>query len=636
MFGWAGTILRVDLTKGKIVKQPLPKDLALNFIGGAGINAKILYDEVGPEVKPFDPENRLIFGFGPLIGTLAPTSARYMVTAKGPFTEAFCDSNSGGHFGPEVRFAGYDNIIFQGSSPKPVFLWIDDDHVELKDANHLWGRDVWETHRMIIEELGDPDIKIAAIGYPAEKLTRYAIIINDWARAAGWGGMGAVMGSKKLKAIAARGTKGIQVADPEKFEEICYQGRMMIRKSPKMKTIGIYGKPWLNWLRNEVQKSNPTLNYKLPRVPTEEFHKVGLEAFKSMIVKWKGCFNCPLHCGHVLKAGSGPYAGTVGEGFEYNQQIDGQMMGIYDLNFVLKWTTETNRLGLDCDGPAYAIAWAMELYEKGLITKKDTDGIELTWGDQEVAFQMLDKIAKREGIGDVLAEGIRHAAKKFGQGSEKIAYHVKGGRLEIDPRTGWATALSHATSTRGADHLKGMPLSNAFGVWKEIPYDFTDDSKTEYKAEAVIFFEHLNAVIDSIGLCKNATWSQSAECPGLNEFAIMLTAATGAKFTPEKLLEIGERVYNIERAFNAREGLTRDDDTFPEKFFKDPIETKIKVLDKETFERLKDEYYILRKWDVKTGHPTKAKLDELKLDYIAKDLIERKIISQAIVTSTTD
>ncbi|MEM4245939.1 MAG: aldehyde ferredoxin oxidoreductase C-terminal domain-containing protein, partial [Candidatus Bathyarchaeia archaeon] len=360
----------------------------------------------------------------------------------------------------------------------------------------------------------------------------------------------------------------------------------------------------------------------------------GLEAFKSMIVKWKGCFNCPLHCGHVLKASAGPFTGLIGEGFEYNQQIDGQMMGIYDLNFVLKWTVETNRLGLDCDGPAYAIAWAMELYEKGLITKKDTDGIELVWGSQEAALQMLDKIAKREGIGDLLAEGIRHASKKFGKGSEKFAYHVKGGRLEIDPRTGWATALAHATSTRGADHLKGMPLSNAFGVWKGIPYDFTDDSKTEYKAEAVIFFEHLNSITDSIGLCKNATWSQSAECPGLNEFAIMLTCATGVTFTSERLLEIGERIYNVERAYNAREGLTRGDDSFPEKFYTDPIETKIKVLDKATFEKLKDEYYTLREWDVKTGNPTRAKLEKLKLGYVADDLEKRKIIRPTL-TSTS-
>ena len=626
MHGWAGKILRVDLSKKKITKQDLPMDWATQFLGSAGINAKILYDEVGPEVDPYDPQNRLIFGFGPLCGTSAPSSARYTVTTKGPLSFAFSDSNSGGHFGPEVKYAGYDQIIFKGAADTPAYLSIDDEEVVLKDGSHLWGKDVWETEEIIRKELGDPSVKIAAIGPPGEKLVRYSAIINDHARAAGWGGVGGVMGSKKLKAVAVRGTKGVQIADPVEFERLSLKSIELVLKSPKMSTVGVYGKPWLNWLRNEVQKSNPTKNYILPRVPPEEWPKVGLEAFKQRIVKWKGCFNCPLHCSHIVMAKSGPFQGTVGEGFEYNQMIDGQMMGIYDLDFIVKWTNETNRLGLDCDGPAYSIAWAMELYEKGLISSKDLDGIELTWGNQEAALLMLGKIANREGFGDLLAEGIELAARKFGKGSELFAYHIKGGRMEIDPRTGWATALSHATSTRGADHLKGTPLSNAFGVWKNIPYDFTDDSKIDYKAEAVVFFENLNAVIDSLGLCKNDTWSQSAECPGLREFAEMMTALTGVGFTASQLLEIGERIYNVERAYNSRCNLTRENDKIPDKFFKDPIETKIKVLDRERFEKLKNQYYELRGWDIETGHPTEKKLKELGLQDVAVDLKKRGII----------
>ena len=628
MFGWAGKILRVDLTKGHSIKEETPDYLIRDFLGGAGINAKILYDEVGPNVDPFDPENRLIFGAGPLTGTLAPSSARFSVTAKGPFTFAFCDSNSGGHFGPELKFAGYDNLVFMGKSSKPVYLWIDDDNIQFKDASHLWGKDVWETEKIIKEEVGDDDVKIAAIGPPGENLVRYAAIINDHSRAAGWGGMGAVMGSKLLKAIAIRGTKGIQVARPEEFERLCIRSREMVLKSPKPKTIGIYGKPWLNWLRNEVSKTNPTKNYNLPRVPPDEFKKVGLEAFMELVVKWKGCFNCPLDCSHVLICKRGPYAGTMSEGFEYNQQIDGQMMEIYDLDFVLKWTVETNRLGVDCDGPAYAIAWAMDLYDRNMITKEELGGIDLTWGNQQAALEMLEKICKRNGnsFTYLFGEGIDLASRKFGRGSEKFAYHIKGGRLEIDPRTGWATALAHATSTRGADHLKGMPLSNAFGVWKKIPYEFTDDSKPEYKAEAVIFFEHLNAVIDSIGLCKNDTWSQSAECPGLFEFAEILSALTGKEYSASSLLEIGERIYNVERAYNSRCGLDRSYDSFQEKFFTEPIESKMGLVDRGIFEKLKTEYYTLRSWDPATGHPTVGKLRELGLDSVADDLKERKIV----------
>ena len=629
MFGWTGKTLRIDLPRGACFKQDTPEYMLRDYLGGAGINAKILYDEVGPDVDPFDPENRLIFGAGPLTGTIAPSGSRFCVTAKGPFTFAFCDSNSGGHFGPELRYAGYDNLVFMGKASKPTYLWIDDDTTELRDASHLWGKDVWETEEIIKEEIGDEDVKIAAIGPAGENLVRYAAIINDHSRAAGWGGMGAVMGSKRLKAIAVRGTKGIQVARPDEFERLCIKAKDMILKSPKPKTIGIYGKPWLNWLRNEVQKSNPTKNYKLPRVPPDEFKKVGLEAFMDLVVKWKGCFNCQLDCSHILQSKRGPYAGLMTEGFEYNQQIDGQMMGTYDLNFVLKWTAETNRLGVDCDGPAYAIAWAMELYENSMITKEELDGIELTWGNQQACLEMLEKICKRNGnsFDYLLGEGIDLASRKFGRGSEKFAYHVKGGRLEIDPRTGWATALAHATSTRGADHLKGMPLSNAFGVWKKIPYEFTDDSKPDHKAEAVIFFEHLNSVTDSIGLCKNDTWSQSAECPGLVEFAEMLSALTGKEYTADSLLGIGERIYNVERAYNSRCGLNRSHDSFQEKFYTEPIESKMGVLDRETFEKLKTEYYTLRGWDPSTGHPTAEKLRELGLDSIAEDLKTRKVIS---------
>jgi aldehyde:ferredoxin oxidoreductase len=303
------------------------------------------------------------------------------------------------------------------------------------------------------------------------------------------------------------------------------------------------------------------------------------------------------------------------------------MMAIYDLNWVLKWTAETNRLGVDCDGPAYAIAWAMELYERGLISKEGMDGMELKWGDEQAAFVMLEKICRRDGpFAYLLGEGIDLASKKFGKGSEKFAYHTKGGRLEIDPRTGWATALSHATSTRGADHLKGMPLSNAFGVWKKIPYEFTDDSRIEYKAEAVAFFENLNAVIDSLGLCKNDTWSQSAECPGLYEFAEMMNALSGRAYTAQSLLDIGERIYNVERAYNSRCGLTRDQDGFQDKFYTEPIETKMRVVDRTKFEDLKTEYYTIRGWDPKTGHPTGKKLRELGLEDVAEDLESRHVV----------
>ncbi len=627
IFGWAGIILRVDLDREKIIKQPLPKELALGFIGGAGINAKILYDEVGPEVDPLGPENRLIYGTGPLTGTMAPASCRYEVTAKGPFTFAYADSSSGGQFAPEMKFAGYDHIVFQGRAKKPVYLWIDDDTVELRDASKIWGKDVFVSDEMLKEEHGDPDIKTSMIGPAGENLIRDAAIMNDRTRACGWGGMGAVMGSKRLKAIAVRGTKGVQVANPDKIEELAKRCTDLVTKSSKYKFYSYYGKPWLTWLRNEKQKSNPTMNFKLPRVPASEFPKVDHEQFMKHVTKWKSCFNCPLHCAHVVRGLEGQFKDLVGEGYEYDQMIDGYMMGIYDLNFVLKWTIETNRLGIDCDGPAYTIAWAMELWERGLINEKDTGGIKLEWGDQEAALAMLNKLVYRQDIGDLLAEGLRVGSQKFGKGSEKFAYHSKGARIEIDPRTGWGTALAHATSTRGADHLKGMPLSNAYGKWAGIEYNFADDTATENKPEAVMFFENMNAVIDSLGICKNLTWQQSEDSFGPPEFAEWMTAVTGHEFTTKGIMKIGERIYNVERAFNTKCGVTRKDDTFPDKFFNETIESKLGKLDREKFEKLKDRYYQLRGWDVATGNPTGAKLKELGLEDIARDLKERKIIA---------
>jgi aldehyde:ferredoxin oxidoreductase len=629
MFGWVGTILRIDLSKKKVKMQSLPKELAVKFIGGAGINAKILYDEVGPEVDPFHPENRLIYGAGLLTGTLAPSSARFSVTGKGPLTFAFSDSNSGGHFGPEMKFAGYDHIVIYGASDKPVYLWIDNDHIEFRDATHLWGKNVWETDKIIKDELKDPDVKISIIGPAGENLVRYSAPINEHARAAGWGGFGAIMGSKKLKAIAIRGTGGVQIANPSKFERICLKMQESIQASTRMQDIGFFGMPWLNWLYNDIKGANPVKNYQVIKVPSDIFPNVDHFNFMKLVKKWKGCFNCSFSCSHYIQVQSGIWAGASGEGFEYNHMIDGQMMGIFDPSFYAAWCFETNKLGIDCDGPASAIAWAMECYEKGIISRKDVDGVELTWGNQKAAIEMLHKIAYREGFGDLLAEGVQIASKRIGRGSEKFAYHVKGSRLWIDPRISWDTALCHAVSTRGADHLKGMPMSNAFTKWKGIKpenlrtalsrYKIESSAKFKFIAELIIFTENLYLLIDSLGLCKNSSQAVCDEGPGLNEFAEMVSSATGIEFTPEKLLLAGERGYNIERAYNAAHKLSRKDDTFhQERFFNQKIDTKLGILDKKKFEKLKTRYYELRGWNTKTGNPTKEKLEKLEIENVGE------------------
>jgi aldehyde:ferredoxin oxidoreductase len=620
MYGWAGLILKVDLTRRKIVKQKLPKDLAKRFLGGAGINTKILYDLVQPKVSPYDPENALIYGASPLNGTLAPSSSRLTITSKGPYTMGFSDSNSGGHFAPELKFAGYDHIVFRGRANKPVYLWIDDEHVELRSANHMWGKDVWETDKMLKEELRDPGIKTSVIGPAGERLVRFAAIINDRTRAAGWGGIGPVMGSKNLKAVAVRGTKGVRIARPEEFEKACLKARKMIRESYVMLTIGVYGKTYLNDRNQSI--INPVRNYREDRVPEDAFPLMSKDHFLKFVIRSLGCFNCPVACSHYLGVESGRWAGERGEGYEVHQQVDAQRMGIYDPGFVLKWTNETNRLGSDCDGPAFAIAWAMDCYERGIITDRDTDGIELTFGNQEAALDMLCKIVQRSGFGDILAEGNKLASEKIGRGSEKYAYHSKGKFTLLDPRRGWIEALASATSTRGSDHLKGLPMSDAWLKWtgKRNFKVFDARTDTTYVPELVIFCENLYAVIHSLGLCINVTWAQNSEGPGLPEFAEILSAATGVSFTKEILLKTGERIYNVEKAFNSKCGLTRLDDNHHDFFFENRAPHAPIALDRETFEKLKDRYYELREWNVKTGHPTKGKLRELGLAKVADDL----------------
>lgn len=621
MYGWAGLILKVDLSRRKIVKQRLPKNLRANFLGGAGINSKILYDMVGPSVDPYSPENVLIYGASPLNGTLAPASSRLTITSKGPFTMAFSDSNSGGHFAPELKFAGYDHALFRGIANGPVYLWIDDENVELRDADHLLGKDVWETDKILKEELGDPDIKTSVIGPAGEKLVRFAAVINDRTRAAAWGGNGAVMGSKNLKAVAVRGTKGVKIAKPKEFEEACLESREMIRKSYVMSTLGIYGKTYLNDLYQQTSIFN-IKNFREDRIPEEFFQLMSKNYFLKFVTRWIGCFNCPCVCSHYLEVKSGRWSGERGEGYEFHQQKDVQMMEIYDPTFALKWTNECNRLGLDTDAPAFAITWAMDCYERGIITDIDTDGIELAYGNQDAALEMLDKIVQRSGFGDILAEGVKLASKKIGRGSERYAYHTKGKFTHIDPRRGWADALASATSTRGNDHLKGLPMSDAWVKWTGIE-DFrvveacTD---TTYVPEIVIFCENLYAVTNSLGLCINVTWGMNDEGPGLPEFAKMLSAATGVDFHAEELLKIGERTYNVQRAFNSKYGLTRDDDNHPDFFFENRAPHAPIMLNRKTFEKLKDRYYELRGWNVKTGHPTREKLEELNLKRIADDL----------------
>ncbi|MEM3755241.1 MAG: aldehyde ferredoxin oxidoreductase N-terminal domain-containing protein, partial [Candidatus Bathyarchaeia archaeon] len=407
-YGYAGRILRIDLSKQKIVKAELNKSLAKAFIGGRGINSKILFDEVNPGIDAFSPENLLIFGTGPATGTIGLGTGRYTVSSKSPLTGILGDANSGGFWAPELKYAGYDHIIIKGISSDPVYLWIDDDHVELRDAKHLWGLDTWQTDKAIKQEIGDEDIQIACIGQAGENLVRYACIINNLARAAGRTGMGAVMGSKRLKAIAVRGSKDVKIAKQKEYIEYVNELCKRIYESPLYKEVSTIGTPIL------VEKCRarnlfPVNNFQYTQWSEEKIEAISGKTFhEKFSIRSKACFGCPIHCSHFYSIKEGPYAGTVGEGIEYEVIGPfGIQTGTPDIMMIVKAHELCSKYSIDTCSCGNVIATAMEWYQKGIITKEDTGGIELKWGDVEAIMDLVKKICFKEGFGRILAEGVK-------------------------------------------------------------------------------------------------------------------------------------------------------------------------------------------------------------------------------------
>jgi aldehyde:ferredoxin oxidoreductase len=622
-YGWVGRVLHVDLTRRKTVKLPLNWEDIKLFIGGRGLNAITLFRNLKPGVDPLSPDNVLCFGTSPLTGTASPIgSGRFNVSAKSPLTGGFGDSNCGGFWSPELKYAGYDQIVIFGRAEKPVYIWIDDDEVEIRDAKQLWGLDNYETYNSILEEVDDPDIHIVSIGIAGEKLVRFANILSDAYRAAGRTGMGAVMGSKNLKAIAVRGTGGVKVANPEKLLELI----------PKY--VEILYSDWFSKLFSEQGSMCLVRIYNdLGALVTRNFQEGYFQPIEELLgdfyvrkyeVKSRACFSCPLHCASYWKIKDGPLTGLSAPKIEFGIVMNyTTRLGIPNLEVGLKCIDLLNRYGLDSISTGAVIGFAMECYEKGILTSNNTEGLKLEWGNEEVVPEIVRKIAFREGLGDILAEGSKIAAEKIGRGAEKYAIHTKGlEHIECDPRGLQAFGLGYATSTRGADHLRALPAfeytlspeqaEKLFGTSKA-----ADRFATEGKAAMVKWFEEVRAFTDAIEACKFITrtgliWPEVQ--------VEILNAVTGLHLTAQDALLIGERIVNVEKAFNVREGMTRHDDSLPERFLNEPLPSgpsKGHVCD---LKIMLDEYYTLRGWDAKTGLPTRKKLEELTLVEIAEDL----------------
>ncbi|TAK29624.1 MAG: aldehyde ferredoxin oxidoreductase [Chloroflexota bacterium] len=600
MRGWTGVLLRVNLSTGLCRSEEIDPNLSRDFLGGRGLAAKVLFDEGVAKTEPLGPDNKLIFASGPLSGTVAPGSGRYTVVTKSPLTGGLAFSNSGGHFPAELKFAGYDMVIIEGKAEKPSYLWISDDSAEIRSAEHLWGRPYWETEDLIKQETSD-EAKVAGIGPAGENLVLFASIQNDKQRAAGRSGVGAVMGSKNLKAIAVRGTKAVGVADVGALRAASLAAIAKLKASPFTgQAFPTFGTSGIVNVMNAVG-SFPSNNFQQGNFPKAEGIS-GEVLHDQFVVRHKGCISCPVGCSPVYRTNDSRYKGAA-EGPEYeNLWALGAACGVDDLPAVLKANNLCNDLGLDTISMGLTIACAMELYEKGLITVEEA-GIPLTFGSAEAMVTMVEKTAAREGFGDILAEGSARMAKKYGR--PELSMTVKGQELAAyDLRALQGMGLHAATSNRGGDHSKGYTNgAETFGVPMKV-----DPTAAEGKGMLTKIFQDLIAVIDSIPTCLFYSLGL-----GPDDMAALLEAATGAGYTVPSVVLAGERIWNIERLFNLRAGFTMEGDTLPKRLLEEPIPAGPTAGQVSKLSEMLPEYYAARGWDPE-GRPTPAKLVELGLN----------------------
>jgi aldehyde:ferredoxin oxidoreductase len=594
MNGWMGRNLRVDLSTGQTQVEPFDEGLARSYLGGRGLGARMLASEVGPTVQPLSLENRLVFATGPLTGTRVQTSGRFSVTTKSPLTGTILDANSGGTWGVTLKRAGYDALIVQGESERPVFLSIDEGGATLTDASTLWGLSVSETTR----RLGGRGRNVACIGPAGENQVLLSAVMNDGNRALGRGGVGAVMGAKRLKAVVVSGAQKTSVADDEALKFVVYEAGKALKANPMTsQALPQFGTAVLVNLMNEAGVL-PTRNFSESRF--EQAAGISGEALAdSLLVRKTGCWGCPIACTRVTRT-----AQASGEGPEFETLwAFGAACGIGDLEAIAEANYLCNDLGLDTISAGATIACAMEMTERGILPG------ELSFGRADLLAPTLRSIAYREGLGNELAEGSRRFARRHGV--DEYAMQVKGMEMPAyDPRGMQGQGLQLATSNRGACHLRGNMLGpEILGIPKMV-----DRFAVHGKAGLVIVHQNLSAAIDSLVVCKFSSMALGDE-----HYARMLTAVTGIRFEPQDLMTIGERIWNLERCYNLREGFTSADDTLPARLLAEPLDQEPSVIRKmdegQTVQLapMLKEYYRFRGWDA-NGVPTARKLGDLGLE----------------------
>jgi aldehyde:ferredoxin oxidoreductase len=621
MFGFMGKILRVDLTRGDLTEEKLSEDMARKYLGGVGIATRYLFDEVPKGADPLGPENRLIFFTGPLTGTTSPSSSRYSVVTKSPLTGIWGQANSGGSFGPALKKSGFDGIIFEGIAPRPVYLKIEAGKAELCDAGHLWGKIVPDTEDCLKSDLGD-GFTIACIGPAGENLVKYAAIMNNKHRAAGRCGVGAVMGAKKIKAVAVSGKAAVKLANREGFKEKAKKLYELINESILKIGFETFGTAMVADMVN-VKGGYPTRNWQAGEF--DNIESTNAQAISAKVLTSRvNCFACPIACGRGSEIQEGPYKGRKGEGPEYEtSNTMGAQCGVADINTVTMANYLCNEYGLDTISAGSTIAFAMECFEKGLLTREDTGGLEINFGDGALVVKLVQMIANREGLGDLLAEGTLRVAQKIGHGSEKFAMNVKGLELPAyDPRAAKIVGLSFVTANRGGDHVTSQVYAPTF---IDAPILLVEDSHIQdpyavVPAEAKILMDMENGstVFDCIGGCKFFGLLLYAQ-----DYVDLITHATGWDFSIDEFRKGGERVYNLIRAYCVREGITRGKDILPARLMEEPLPSgsaEGMVLERADLETLKDAYYEYRGWDIKTGKPTPERLAALELEDISAEL----------------
>ena len=629
LYCYAGLTLRVNLSSGEIKKEPTLKH-AKEWVGSTGIAIKILYDELQNWVTPYDPANKIVFGTGALMGTPAPGACKMSASTLGPRTGGWASGLCDSYVGGELKCAGYDTVVIEGRARKPVYLWIHDEAVEIRDASHLWGKNTWETLELIRADLNDPSLHTLAIGPAGENLVRGACIVQDRARAFGRCGTGAVMGSKNLKAIVAKGTGAIKVAQPERFMEIIRKVREMYKTARGIDEFRKYGT--LKLLQQKQAVAG--VNYKnFQEVQFPEAMAEAIEPKKSIdkyMIARQNFPGCPIGCGRHLHITEGPYAGLVTEAnqWEVVSTLQGRL-GIEEPTFMFRVNALCNQLGLDVDAAGGAIGWAMECTQRGILTERDTDGLKLNWGNADAVLELVGKIARREGFGDTLAEGAAGAADLVGRDSGYYAMHMKGQDLYEPCRGNLAWCLGTTTSTRGGGHTTGavetLPGMD-FAKMRAIYGVDNPDKVLEYegKARMVVRMEALHRVSNCLGVCHfNTIWA-NLDLIDLPQLAEMYSAATGWPTDLEDMKRMAERQLNLEKAFNLRfTNFDRKDDLPTPRDLSEPIPTGPMAgwkLDREKFDRMLDEYYDLHGWDRETSFPTRRTLIGLGLDTVANDL----------------